>query len=851
MRTDDDPRLELARIEAIFHDALQREAHEREAFVDLSCADAPGLRDRVMALLRADAAEADALESPQITPIARQILEDTRFADDLSGQRVGAYRLLRRLGEGGMGSVWLGERDDEEFERRVAVKVIKRGMDSDLVLRRFRVERRALGMLEHPSIARLLDAAMTPDGRPALIMEHVEGAPLDQYCADRSLNVRERLRLFVEICDAVAHAHRQLVIHRDLKPSNMFVTSDGRPKLIDFGIAKLLSDEETATSVTAPEQRMMTPRYASPEQIRGEAVTTATDIYSLGVVLYELLVGRAPFEPTSGSRAELGRLVCEQDPVAPSTAVSRETPIDARGPEQAGDTTRLRRMLEGDLDTIVLRALRKEPERRYESVAALGEDVRRYLEDRPVLARPDTLAYRARKFVRRNRGAVVAASAAATMLVLGVTMLAGMYLRTRSAEAEESRQRLVAETKLAEANSVASFLEAMLASATPDRAEGRSPEALVEILDAAAERMHEELADQPRVRARIQHTLASSYRQVGAYEKAERHFGEAESTRRELFGSQSAELGDTLHEYAMLALNRGDLDGAEARAGEALRIFDQIDAGPSKRRANALDVLGVIAMEQARFEAADDRFREAIQLYEQVLPPDDEALLQAYAKRGVLLAQTGRTDEAIEIIERAIEASENGGGAPTVGRLSMLNSLAVLYRRAGREEDALRLYDRALTIADQILGPEHAMTLVSRSNRSVILHKLGRLDESEAEMREVLGLQQRILGEHHDHALTTMFNLARLLEDRADLGSAEPLYRTVIEQNRRLFGPEHPQVGMGMGALGKAIGRLGGADRLPEARTLLTESARILARTLGADHPAARSTREALDALGE
>ncbi|MFI4896280.1 MAG: tetratricopeptide repeat protein, partial [Phycisphaerales bacterium JB059] len=844
MRTNEDPRRELARVEAVFHDALERAPEEREAFVDLSCADAPDLRDRVMALLRADARESDALDDPQITPIARQLLEDTRLADDLSGQRVGAYRLVRRLGEGGMGSVWLGERDDQEFERRVAVKVIKRGMDSALVLRRFRVERRALGMLEHPSIARLLDAAMTSDGRPALIMEYVEGAPLDQYCMEHALGVRDRLRLFGEVCDAVAHAHRQLVIHRDLKPSNMFVTSEGRPKLIDFGIAKLLSDEETATSVTAPEQRMMTPRYASPEQIRGEAVTTATDIYSLGVVLYELLVGRAPFEPASGSRAELGRLVCEQDPIAPSTAVSREAPADAPGAEQPGDTTRLRRMLEGDLDTIVLRALRKEPDRRYESVAALGEDIRRYLEDRPVLARPDTLTYRARKFVRRHRGAVVAASAGTFVLVLGVATLAGLYLRTLSAEAEESRQRQVAETRLDEANSVASFLEAMLASATPDRAEGRSPDALMEILDAAAERMDQELADQPRVRARIQHTLGASYRQIGAYDKAEDHLREVEATRRELFGSESAELGETLHEYAMVALDRGDLDRAAARAGEALQIFDRIDVGPSKRRANTLDVLGVIAMEQARFEEADDRFREAIAVYERVLPPSDETLFQAYAKRGVLLAQAGRTDEAIGVVEQAIAATERSGVAPSVGNIAMLNSLAVLYRRVEREEEALGLYDRALVVANEIMGREHAMTLVTRSNRSVVLLRLGRLEEAEAEMREVLGVQERILGVQHDQTLSTMFNLARLLEDRDDLHGAEALYGTVTEQQRLLYGDEHPRVGMGMAALGRAIGRLGGADRATEARALLTEATRILEGTLGADHPTSLTRSE-------
>ncbi len=843
----------LGRIEAIFHTALERPRGEREAYVEIACGGDVSMRSEVMRLLSADEDTGGPLSDP-VAPIAAAFGRAADSREDLAGQRVGVYRLVHRLGEGGMGSVWLGERDDAEFERRVAIKVIKRGMDTDEVLRRFRVERRALAGLEHPSIARLIDAATTADGRPALVMEYVEGVPLDSYCESRGLSVRERLDLFLRVCDAVGHAHRQLVVHRDLKPSNIFVTSAGVPKLFDFGIAKLLTSEGDSMTRTSTEQRVLTPRYASPEQVRGERVTTATDVFSLGVVLYELLTGRAPFETPSGSSDELQRMICESEPVRPSTAVTRAptersaTSMDGQGAVPIG-THRLRRELEGDLDTIVLMALRKEPERRYEGVGELAEDIRRHLRDLPVRARSDTARYRAAKFVRRNRGAVVAGTSVMVLLLGGFSLMTWMYTRTKDAEEAESDQRRFAEARLVEADSVALFLEDMLASATPDKAAGRDPAVLREILDAAEARVARELGDQPRVRARIEHTLGSSYRLIGEYDKAELHLAQAGSLAIELYGARSETLAAVRYDHAMLALDLGDHDRAERLVLPAVEILRALDTEPTARLSNAVDLLGTIALERARFDEADRLFSEAVALYEASVRPDDERLLQCYGKHAVLLAQLGRNDESVSILRAAIGRARAASDTPSVGKLSLMNNLAIMLRRTGAMEESLAVYDEIVSVSGEILGPEHRLALVPRSNRAALLHRLGRLEEAEREFAEVGPVQELLLGDQHDDTITTMFNHAQVLSELGRFVEAEPMFLRAIGLNLAAKGPEHPSTAFSKGGYAKAMLEHGDPGRGAEARSLLVDALGVLESTFGPEHPAALSTRRVLAGL--
>ena len=427
------------RVDDLLQSALDRETHQRPAFLAEACAGDRALREQVEALLAADQDAGDFLEHPATDEPGRSLSTEPEQSS-LIGRRIGAYRIVRQLGRGGMGAVYLAERADEQFRKQVAIKLVARETDGDAVVQRFRTEWQILAGLDHPHIASLLDAGTTDDGLSYFIMEYVDGQPIDRYCATHGLSIRERVHLFDLVCAAVQHAHEHHVVHRDLKPSNILVTEAGVPKLLDFGIAKLLTSEEggPGANATTVGLRPMTPAYASPEQVRGQPVTPATDVYALGVLLYELLTGAPPLE--GDTPAEMARAICEQEPQKPSRAVGRcpepstaqADPLTVQPPDRpraalARTAARRRRALSGDLDNIVLTALRKEPARRYGSVAQFADDLRRHVEGRPVLARPDSLRYRTRKFVTRNKAAVVSAVSA----VVAVTAVAVALLISR------------------------------------------------------------------------------------------------------------------------------------------------------------------------------------------------------------------------------------------------------------------------------------------------------------------------------------------------------------------------------------------------------------------------------------
>ncbi|MGH7574939.1 MAG: serine/threonine-protein kinase, partial [Longimicrobiales bacterium] len=383
------------RLEAVFFGALETPAEERRAYLDRVCADDAELRAEVEAVL---AAHAVAGGPDPVWLAAVTMGAASESADALIGTRIGAHRLDERIGHGGMGVVYRAHRVDEQYQREVAIKLVRSGLDADEMTRRFRVERQILANLQHPNIATLLEGGITEDGQPYLVMPYVRGVPITTYAETHALTVRDRLRLFRTVCNAVQYAHANLVVHRDLKPSNILVTDDGDVRLLDFGIAKLLAPETAGvTAVLTTDAFLLTPEHAAPEQLQRRPVTTATDVYALGVLLYELLTGVRPFR--SASQVDLYRAICEHDPTRPS-AISPQLP--------------------GDLDPIVLMALRKDPTRRYASAGQLAEDVTRFLEGRPVLARPDSIRYRARRFIGRNRTAVSLAGAAALSLVAGL-----------------------------------------------------------------------------------------------------------------------------------------------------------------------------------------------------------------------------------------------------------------------------------------------------------------------------------------------------------------------------------------------------------------------------------------------
>lgn len=720
------------RAQEVYHRIMAHPPGERQAAIDRECGPNRDLAAEVRSLL--EFAEDDGfLDAPALgAPLPGLLPADSE--DDLVGITLGPYTMLRRIDAGGMGVVYEAQRDDEHITQRVAIKVVKRGMDSEEVLRRFRAERRTLAALSHPGIARLLDAGVTPDARPYLVMEFVDGTPIDRYCAQHRLPIDDRVRLFRRVCDAVRAAHQSLVVHRDLKPSNILVTPEGEPKLLDFGIAKVLGPHSRAESVTAPQFRRLTPEYASPEQIRGLPITTASDVYSLGVVFFEVLTGTRPYEFHTRSFEEIERVVCGTDPTRPSLAVTRPRTgagDTTRGPTLAPgrttpagpDSQRLSRTLRGDLDTIILACLHRDLTRRYASVDALVEDLDRYLTRLPIRARKDTIAYRTSKFVRRNPVGVSLGSLSCLLLLAGG---GGIAQQADSA----SRQRDSAYVARDQAEKVAEFFRQVLEAASPD---SLGPDVSVrDAMEQARERARYDLHTQPLVQASVRSAIGRVYVTLGEYQIAEEELTAAMSTRMELLQTDHHDLAESKMDMGFLRLRTGNPEQAERLFHEAL---DQHVA--------------------ARGEENEDTSR-------------------AWNDWGTALRALGRTDEALRAHERSLAIRRGlSQGEPSLEIAESLNNIAGVYLDRGDAETGEWLIRESLFMREGLLYPNHPLVLQSHMNLATMLGSLGRLDEALplfesvlAGARDVYPARHPALG-HMSHSLGTCYFRLNRLDDAA------------------------------------------------------------------------------------
>jgi len=680
-------------------------------------------------------------------------------------RRIGPYRVLRELGHGGMGTVYLAARDDDQYQKRVAVKVV-RGLDSAEVVRHFRRERQILAGLEHPNIARLLDGGTTDDGLPYLIMQHVEGQPIDRFCDERKLTVRERLQLFQGVCAAVQHAHRNLVVHRDIKPANVLVTADGVPRLLDFGIAKLLNPEIAAEVPTAT-GLAMTPDYASPEQARGGPITTATDVYSLGVVLYELLTGHRPYRVKSREPLEVLKAICEEEPEKPSTAVAREeerpapdgrahpTTAETVSRTREGTPDRLRRRLRGDLDNIVMMALRKEPQRRYGSVEALSEDLRRYLEGLPVRAHKATAWYRTSKFVRRHAFGVAAVTTVLLLLVgFGVTMAA--------LSARVARERDRAEKEAARASAINTFLLDALGSANPF--EGQSRETTVlEALRLAAAKLDGAFPGQPDVEAGVRHTIGATYLRLGRYDEAEPMLRAALRLLTDQHGDESPDLPEVLSSLGIVRQDRGDLAEAEALMRRSLAVARHQRRGsePGQVEEDVLANLALVLQEANQLDEAERMMKEILAHRRKTLAPGHMSVGLDLNNLGVLLVRRGRPGESEPLLREAVAILEKQGSA---GLSIVLGNLGEALGDGGRCAEAEPILARGVALGAFQLGEKSQDLAKVRVKYGVCLLKLGRYPAAEAQALAALPVIRYSLGEGKDWTRRT----ERLLADVYD-----------------------------------------------------------------------------------
>jgi len=801
----------LSKLTEIFNSALERSPGERNDFVRQACGQDDALRAEVESLLCGY--DTSFLEN---SPASEFI---SISSETMIGRQLAAYRIVREIGHGGMAVVYLAERADEQYQKRVAIKMVKLGVESKEILARFRNERQTLAALDHANIVKLLDGGSTEEGWPYLVMEYVEGIPIDEYCDGQQLPIAERLLLFRSVCSAVQHAHQNLVIHRDLKPGNILVTNDGVPRLLDFGIAKLLNpDFFQSPLVTKGDWRPMTPEYASPEQVRGQTITTATDIYSLGVLLYQLLSGHRPYRGTSSSWMEVVLQVCDQEPEKPSTAalrverVSANTdPASAITPEMISRARRtkceeLRRHLRGDLDNIVLKALRKEPQQRYGSAEELSADIGRFLRLEPIVAGPTSAAYRLRKYVRRHR-AGVATAAGLLVLLIAFAVMQGVQLRRITRERDR-------------ANRITDFMTEMFRVSDPGRARGNSVTAR-EILDKAAKNIDKGLTRDPDLQAQMMDVMGIVYDRLGLYAPGESLLRRSAETRKRVLGSEHPDTLRTLRSLGWNLQRQGHDADAEKLQRQTLENDRRVLGKENPETLRVTNDLTWTLQQEGHYVEAEKLAREALELERRALGPEDETTLQIMSNLAWILGQQGHYPEAEKLQRATLDIRRRVLGPDEPDTLSSMNNLAVIFRRENRLTESEQLYRQMLEIGRRVLGPEHPLPLRAMNNLANVLYDQARYADAEKLQRETIDIRRRVLGPEHPETLSTVANLANTLSAEGRYPEAEKLAREALDARRRVLGPDHPDTAESESDLAAIDVRTGKRD---EAFSLLRDA---------------------------
>jgi serine/threonine-protein kinase len=742
------------------------------AFLTTACAgDADLLREALSLIRQHDPAFLE-------TPVLRVATAIPR-AIDANEVRVGPYRIVRPLGRGGMGDVFLAVGGGEDFRQSVAIKLVREGVNTSDVLRRFREERRILASLNHPNIARLLDGGATDTGDPYFVMEYVDGVPIDAYCDRERMSVPERLRVLQQICDAVQHAHRNLVVHRDIKPSNILVTSDGVPKLLDFGISKVL-DDSGDPEVAAATTKVFTPRYASPEQMNGEPLTTATDVFSLGVVLYELLSGTHPYERTAPG--DISPQSVESVP-PPSLAVIRGSGTaeeSVRFTERRGATPlRVRRELSGDLDRIVMKAIHRDSTRRYPSPGALAEDLDRYLAGRPVLARPDSLAYRTGRFVRRNPWAAVASvlGLVAVGLAIGFPMASA-----RQMEVERDR-----------ALEVQGFLLEVFGASGAGRERGDTLTA-GELLDRQAGVLEMEYGNRPELHAAMSVVLAEGYERLGMFGKAAELAERAVHLYRERTNDDDPDLAAALNMLGWTQFRLGELDRGGVNLRQAAAMRRALGGHYRRELARSLNDLGVLFEALGQYDSAAAMHAESMEIRRAVFGPEHRSTAVSASNLAVIHYRQGRFADAARLGEFAVQGLEAALGRDHQRTAIASQNLAAYRVASGDLTGARDTYVELLERQSQRQGRSHPVTVGIIVSAAITMRRLGEYEQAGELLREALGYYEQQFGPNHERVASTLASLAAVTAGARGMDEAEPMFARAVALMADAYGPTNPAV---------------------------------------------------------
>jgi hypothetical protein len=861
--------------ESLFHEALAKPASERAAFLEQACADQPGLRAAVEALLAAHEAPASLLDQPP--DVLLSTTTDYHPAIAPGVVIAGRYTLVEKLGEGGMGDVWVAKQT-EPVKRKVALKLIKTGMDSRAVLQRFEQERQALALMDHPHIARVLDGGLTPQGRPFFVMELVNGLMLTKFCDEARLTPRQRLELFVSICQAVQHAHQKGIIHRDLKPANILVTLiDGQPvpKVIDFGVAKATAGKLTEESLSTQFGAVIgTFEYMAPEQAgyAGVDSDTRADIYSLGVILYELLTGLKPFDGRRLRQAaltELLRMLKEEEPSKPSTRLSTEGALPSLAALRQTEPKKLMALLRGELDWVVMKCLEKQRDRRYETANGLARDLQRYLADEPVEARPPSTAYRLGKFLKRNKGPVAAVSLVLLALVVGIIGTTWGWLEAQRQEKlardeatakEEARQaevraRLAAQSEklLAEAardneakergyaEAVTQFVTDDFLALTSVEGQGRFGgeeltryATLHDLLDRAAGKLQQRKDLAPRTEAELCWIIGVSYRGMGEAVRALSFLERSVALRRQAFGLDAEETLNAQNSLAVAYRAAGQVDLAVPLHELTLRIYEAKLGPDDPRTLTMMNNLATAYQEAGKRDLALPLLKQTLQLRKAKLGPDDPDTLSSMNSLAHAYWEVGKLDLALPLFEQTLQLRKAKLGPDDLDTLISMNNLAKAYEDASKRDLALPLFEQTLQLRKAKLGSDHPLTLLSMHNLASAYEAAGKLELALPLFEQTLQLRKAKLGPDDPDTLSSMSSLASAYLEAGKLELALPLYEQTLPLRKAKLGPDHRDTLTSMNNLARAYQAAG---KLDLALPLFEQTFPLMKAKLGPDDP--------------